>query len=111
MPAADLASLERYSIPKMRTWSFRFFLWFLIGVPITAAVLYFGMMATGGGHGTYGLWIFGLILSVLCWLLIGASFITSVVTWKREARSVWWAIPSGIVLVLLTLLGLWGMQG
>jgi hypothetical protein len=81
------------------------------GIPTTAGVLYLGMMMTGGGHGTYGMWYFGLLLSFVCWLLVGLSCVTALVAWRREACAVWWAIPEAVVFIALTLLGLWGMGG
>ncbi len=96
---------------RVRSWSFRFFVASVVGIPITAGVLYLGMMMTGGGHGTYGMWYFGLLLSLVCWLLVGTSFVTGLVAWRREARAVWWAIPEAVVFITLTLLGLWGIEG
>jgi hypothetical protein len=88
-----------------------FFATSMVGIPITAFILFLGMGMTGAGHGTYGMWYFGLLLSFICWLFVGASVITGFIAWRREARIVWWAIPEAILFIVLTLLGLWGMQG
>ncbi len=96
---------------RVRSWSFRLFIVSVAGIPTTAVILFFGMMMTGGGHGTERLWLLGLLLSFVCWLVVAASCITGFIAWRRGGRIVWWAIPELLVFVALTLLGLWGMGG
>ena len=96
---------------KMRDRSWRTFVTSAIGLPVTAGILFLGMMMTGGGHGTYGMWYFGLALSFLCWLLVMISVITGIIAWKRDSLVVWWLVPETLLFVVLTLLGVWGVGG
>lgn len=62
---------------------------------------------SGGGHGGYGMWYFGLFLALVCGLLAGTGFVTGMVAWLRERRTVWWAIPAGVIFIGIMLLWLW----
>ncbi len=95
----------------MRNYSRRLFIASSIGIPVTAGVLFLGMVMTGGGHGSYGVWYFGLALSFLCWVVAMISTVTGIVAWSRETRPVWWVVPEALIFVGLTVLGLWGLGG
>jgi len=91
--------------------SFRWFVTSLGLLPITVGVLYFGLMMTGGGHGTYGLWYLGLLLSLFLWFSCGMCCITGIRAQVKEKTVVWWVIPSAMLFLLLTGIGIWGLGG
>jgi hypothetical protein len=78
---------------------------------LSVITLFFGMMATGGGHGTYGLWFAGLALAAASWLVTLASV---VVGYPVIKESTFWGLVWGLQLIiwtLVTLVGAWGLQG
>lgn len=73
--------------------------------------LLFGLAASGGGHGTYVPWYIGLVLFALTWI----SLLLSVaIEYRRRAAGLpvrWWFGGVLLLLVLATIVGLWGLQG
>lgn len=53
------------------------------------------------------MWNFGLFLALVCWLLAGVGFLTGLAAWLSERRTVWWAIPAGVIFIAIILLWLW----
>lgn len=85
-----------------------------LGIALSIAALFFGMMATGGGHGTYTLWYCGLILSAVSWLLVLVSIVSGFKGMKETKETEIW-LPALVfqcfVFLCLTCAGLWGMGG
>lgn len=96
---------------SIKKYSFRIFITSVIGVVLNAVILYIGAMATGGGHGSFELWYLGLFISPIVWILVLAGFVSSVIIWKKSSERIWWTFPSLALLIVLTLLGLWGLKG
>lgn len=81
-----------------------------VGVVVSTITLFFGMMATGGGHGSYELWFCGLAFSAVTWFLILESVI---VGFRGRKQGVWLPvlILQTVVFLALTCVGIWGMGG
>jgi hypothetical protein len=78
---------------------------------VTPLILLFGLAQGGAGHGTWGLWYFGLLLWFVAWLTMLVSCIVGAVAWKRTGKLSWWIVPGTALLVATGALGLWGLQG
>jgi hypothetical protein len=77
----------------------------------TLLILLFGLAQGGAGHGTWGLWYFGLILWFVAWLAMLVSCIAGGVAWKQSGKACWWIVPGTVLLVATGALGLCGLQG
>ena len=73
--------------------------------------LLFGLYEAGGGHGTYYLWFLGLELSAGTWCLLLACVVVELRAWLKGVRPRWWLPFVGVMLVIGTLVGLWGLEG
>lgn len=82
-----------------------------IGLVLSCMSLFFGLMATGAGHGTYGLWYLGLVVSFISWLLVLISVLVGRAAIQQSSV---WGLVWGLQLVLwliLTGVGIWGIGG
>lgn len=82
-----------------------------LGMALSAAALFFGMMAAGGGHGTYGIWYSGLALSAVSWLLVIASIVTGFIGMRQPGIWIPALVLQCFVFLCLTCAGIWGIGG
>ncbi len=71
---------------SLRRVSFATFVASLVMALVTPLILLFVLAQGGAGHGTWGLWYFGLLLWFVAWLAMLVSCITGGVAWKRTGR-------------------------
>lgn len=81
-----------------------------LGIFLSTIVLFLGIMAAGGGHGTTTPCFFGLVLSFVTWLVM---LISVIVGFRGIKKGIW--MPAlflqSVAFLALTCLGVWGAQG
>jgi hypothetical protein len=80
-------------------------------MPVGVVAIFFGILATGGGHGSYWLFFLALALCVLAGCILAYSVVTGFIVARNDLRQAPWLVVSIPLLVGALALGLWGMQG
>ncbi len=80
-------------------------------VPLTMGVLLIGFGMVGAGHGTYTVWFFGLGLCWVCWLALVGSACFGIVAFLQSRKLTASTVIAVTLVILATLIGLWGLQG
>lgn len=83
----------------------------ILSAMLAGFTLFFGLIATGGGHGTFGLWYLGLGLCWLAWLTCAGSLTVEIVNGARGFSPNWWIYVLLPLFAVGSLLGLWGLSG
>jgi hypothetical protein len=96
---------------RLRDWSRRLLITSLCLGACTCYVLWVGLNALGAGHGTATIWYGGLVLWFVSWVVLLASCVTGLVSWKQTSHLPFWVAPSLLVLAVVTGLGIWGLGG
>jgi hypothetical protein len=99
----NVEALRRYS-----TWML---ILATILVPLTMGVLLIGFGMVGAGHGTYTVWFFGLGLCWVCWLALVGSACFGIVAFLQSRKLTASTVIAVTLVILATLIGLWGLQG
>jgi hypothetical protein len=110
-PEEDARNDARPSKNRLHRLSEKALLWFLPAAAAAGILLFAGMGTGGAGRANSPIWYIGLCAAGVGWLIllvgVGAGIASRLTRGVLPAA----ALISALLLVLLTLLGIWGFRG